>query len=49
MNDVGLIGLDYLWRVILFGSDPVAEKYELNHYSFLINLTFVCPFECFVI
>ena len=27
MNDVGLTGLDYLWRVILFGSDPVAEKY----------------------
>ncbi len=41
MNDVGLIGLDYLWRVILFGSDPVAEKYDLNHYSFLLNLTFV--------
>ncbi len=41
MNDVGLIGLDYLWRVILFGSDPVAEKYDLNHYSFLFNLTFV--------
>jgi ubiquitin carboxyl-terminal hydrolase 9/24 len=29
MNDVGLIGLDYLWRVILFESDPVAEKYKL--------------------
>ncbi|KAK4027909.1 probable ubiquitin carboxyl-terminal hydrolase FAF-X [Daphnia magna] len=26
MNDVGLIGLDYLWRVILFGNDAVAEK-----------------------
>ena len=31
MNDVGLIGLDYLWRVILFGSDPVAEKYDDQH------------------
>ena len=32
MNYVGLIGLDYLWRVILFGSDPVAEKYDDQYY-----------------
>ena len=32
MNYVGLIGLDYLWRVILFGSNPVAEKYDDQYY-----------------
>ena len=35
MNDVGLIGLDYLWRVILYGSDPVAEKYA----PFLVSIS----------
>ena len=36
MNDVGLTGLDYLWRVILFGSDPVAEKYVQSIYTLFL-------------
>ena len=26
MDDIDLIGLDYLWRVVLFSPDDVAEK-----------------------